>query len=176
MNEVKSVLSNVHPDNALLPQLRVNRGKLSPESFMVDHVLDSLTQVFSSHNSIFQDIADSKFALVALGRASSAKFKNFYKNVKMVFEATKSTTVKEEQALNKECKGIRILALTHLSGKHCVPVDHPHLYLPAVCFNQVERPASRNHMFKFTQFRKPAHWSDSPQIWSRQCSASRGER
>ena len=67
MDKAKSLLSHVHPDNALSPQLRVNRGELSPKSFIVDHLLDSLAQIFNSHNSIVQDMTDSKFALVAFG-------------------------------------------------------------------------------------------------------------
>ena len=74
LDEIESLLSHVHPDNALSPQLRVNRGELSPKSFIVDHILDSLAQLFSSHNLIsHQDILDPKFALVAFGRATSAK-------------------------------------------------------------------------------------------------------
>ena len=105
---MKSLLSHVHPDNALSPQLRVNRGELSPKSFIVDHILDSLAQVFSSNNSISQDIFDSKFALVALGRATSAKLENLDEHVNMVVEAKQGLLVKEEQALNKECQGIGI--------------------------------------------------------------------
>ena len=93
---MKSLLSHVHPDNALSPQLRVNRGELSPKSLIVDHLLDSLAQLFCSHNSILQDMADSKFALVALGRATSAKLENLDEHVNTVFEATKSSIVKEE--------------------------------------------------------------------------------
>ena len=76
MDKVKSLFSHVHPDNALSPQLRVNRGELSPKTFMVDHIPDSLAQLFNIHNSICQDTIDSKFALVAFGRATSAKLKN----------------------------------------------------------------------------------------------------
>ena len=101
MNKVKSFLSHVHPDNALSPQLRVNRGELSPKSDIVDHLLDSLAQVFSIHISTLQDIIDSKFALVALGRATSAKLKNLDEHVNLVFQANESSIVKEEQALNK---------------------------------------------------------------------------
>ena len=108
-DEVKSLLSHVHPDNALSSQLRVNRGELSPKSFKVDHILDSLAQQFSSHSSISQDMIDSKFALVALGRATSAKLQNLYEHINMVTEAMKSIVVNEEQALNKECQGIGIL-------------------------------------------------------------------
>ena len=107
-DKVKSLLSHVHPDDALSPQLRVNRGELSPKSLMVDHLLDSLAQLFSSHNSIWQDIINSKFALVALGRATSAKLENLDEHVNMVSEAIKSIVIKEEQALNKECQAIGI--------------------------------------------------------------------
>ena len=103
---MKSLLSHVHPDNALSPQLRVNRGELSPKSFKVDHLLDSLTKLLSSHNSICQDMVDSKFALVALGRATSAKLENLDEHIDMVFQAMESIAVKEEQALIKECQGI----------------------------------------------------------------------
>ena len=104
-NKVKSLLPHVDPDNALLPQLRVNRGELSPKSFKVDHLLDSLAQVFSSHNSVVQHTLDSKFALVALGRATSAKLKNLNEHVNMVSQATKSSDIKEEQALKKRISG-----------------------------------------------------------------------
>ena len=67
MDKAKSLLPHVHSDNALTPQLRVNRGELSPKSLIVDHLLDSLAQIFNSHNSIVQDMTDSKFALVAFG-------------------------------------------------------------------------------------------------------------
>jgi len=90
---VKSLLSHVHSDNALSLQLRVNRGEFSSKSFMVDHLLDSLAQVFNSHNSILQDMADSKFALVALGRATSAKLKNLDEHINMVSQVIKSSIV-----------------------------------------------------------------------------------
>ena len=61
-DEVKSLLPHVHPDNALSPQLRVNRGELSPKSFKVDHILDSLAQVFISHKSIVQHTLDILYA------------------------------------------------------------------------------------------------------------------
>ena len=51
---------------------------------------------------------DSKFALVALGRATSAKLENLDEHINTVFEATKSNVVKEEDALNKECQDIGI--------------------------------------------------------------------
>ena len=101
-DKVKSLLSHVHPDNALSSQLRVNRGELSPKSFIVDHILDSHAQLFSSHISIVQDRINSKFALVALGRATSAKLQNLDQHVNMVSGAMKSFTVKEEQTLNKK--------------------------------------------------------------------------
>ena len=107
-NEMKSPLPHVHPDDALSPQLRVNRGELSPKSLIVDHILHSLAQVFSSHILILQDMANSKFALVALGRATSTKLENLDVHINMVVEATKSCVVKEEQALNKESQGIGI--------------------------------------------------------------------
>ena len=108
MDKVKSLLSHLHSDDTLSAQFRVNRGELSPKSLMVDHLLDSLAQLFSSHNSIPQDRIDSKFALVALGRATSAKLENLDQHINMVSEAMKSSVTKEEQALNKECQGIGI--------------------------------------------------------------------
>ena len=96
---MKPLLSYFNPDDALSPQLRVNRGKLSPKSSVVDHILDSLAQIFSSHSLICQDITDSKFALVALGRATSAKFENLDEHINTVFEASKSIVVKKESYL-----------------------------------------------------------------------------
>ena len=82
---MKFLLPHVYPDDALSPQLRVNIGKLSPKSFIVDHILDSLAQDFRSHNSIFQVKIDCIFALVALGRATSAKLEYFDEHINMVF-------------------------------------------------------------------------------------------
>ena len=103
-DEVKPLLPHLNPDDALSLQLRMNGGELSLKSLIVDHLLDSLAQIFSSHNPILQDIIDSKFALVALGRATSAKLQNLDENIKMVFEAIKSTVAKEEQALGRMSK------------------------------------------------------------------------
>ena len=104
-NKVKSLLPHVDPDNALLPQLRVNRGELSPKRVIVDHISDSLGQLFTNHDcGIGQDTIDSKFALVALCRATSAKLKNLDEHVNMLVEAMKSIVVKEEQALGKMSK------------------------------------------------------------------------
>ena len=69
----------------------------------MDHLLNSLAKFSSSQNSISQDRIDSKFALVALGRATSAKLKNLDEHVNMVSMATESLVIKEEQALHKEC-------------------------------------------------------------------------
>ena len=104
MDEIKSIFSHIHPDNAFSLQLRVNTGELSPKSLIVNDILDSLVQIFSSQNSILQDRTDSKFTLIALGRATSAKLKNLDEHVNMVFEAMESRFVKEEEALNKEFK------------------------------------------------------------------------
>ena len=108
-DKVKSLLSHVHSDNALSPQLRMNRGELSSKSFMVDHILDSFAQLFSSHISSVQDRINSKFALVALGRASSAKLKNLDEHVNMAFEAMQGIAVKEEQALKEYVKALKYL-------------------------------------------------------------------
>ena len=61
--------------------------------------MDSLAQLLSSYNLIVQDISDSKFALVALGRATSAKLENFDEHVNMVSQAMQSIADEEEQAL-----------------------------------------------------------------------------
>ena len=64
----------------------------------------------------------------------------------------------------------------HLSGKHSVPIDHPHLHLPALCSNQVGGVTRSSHIFKFTTFFKPAHWLNSCQviIRSNNCSIISG--
>ena len=67
----------------------------------MDHILDSLAQLLSSHNSIIQDMTYSKFALVAFGRATSAKLENLDEHIDIVFQAFESSVVKEEQALIK---------------------------------------------------------------------------
>ena len=54
--------------------------------------------------------------------------------------------------------------LDHLSGKHQVPVEHPHLHLPALRSHKVVGITSISHMVKFVQFLKPAHWSNSFQV------------
>ena len=45
----------------------------------------------------------ASLALVALCLATSAKLKNLDEHINIVVEATKSSVVKEEQALNVEC-------------------------------------------------------------------------
>ena len=45
---------------------------------------DILAQLFSNHVSIRQDMIDSKFALVALGRATSAKLNDLYEHIHML--------------------------------------------------------------------------------------------
>ena len=106
MDKVKSLFLHVHPDDALSPQLRVNRGELSPKSVIVDHIPDSLSKVFSNYLLICQDISNAKFALVALGRATSAKLKNLDKHINMVCQAMKRISDMEEQALNEECQEV----------------------------------------------------------------------
>ena len=118
-NKVKSLLPHVHPDDALSPQLRVNRGELSPKSLMVDHILDSFAQLFSSHNLIFQHLIDSKFALVALDRATSAKLKNLDEHVNVVVEATKSIVIKEEQALKRKVNSFVCLVNSLVWEEQC---------------------------------------------------------
>ena len=44
--EVKPLLSNLNPDYALSPQLRVDRGELSSKCVIMDHLLDSNSQLF----------------------------------------------------------------------------------------------------------------------------------
>ena len=104
MDKVKSLLPHIHPDNALLSQLRVNRSELSPKSAYVDHLLDRLAQLFSSYILNVQDIMDSKFTLVAFCRTTSAKLKNLDQDIHTALEAVKSIIVKEEQALGRMSK------------------------------------------------------------------------
>ena len=81
MDEVKPLLSHLNPDYALSPQLRVDGGELSPESFPVDHFLDKASKSTINHTSIQQDMIDSIFALVALCRATSAKLQNLDQDI-----------------------------------------------------------------------------------------------
>ena len=48
-DKVKSLLSHVHSGNALSPQLRVNRGELSPKCVIVDPVEASIVP----HSELF---------------------------------------------------------------------------------------------------------------------------
>ena len=72
-------------------RLRVDRGKLSSKCVIVDHLLDKIAQLFHIrfiHISIRQDIANSKFTLVALCRATSAKLQNLDQDIHTELEAT----------------------------------------------------------------------------------------
>ena len=87
-DEVKPLLSHLNPDYALLPQLRVDGGKLSSECVIVDHFLDKLTQLLLiKHICVCKDLTDCKFALVALCRATSAKLQNLDQDIHTELEA-----------------------------------------------------------------------------------------
>ena len=98
---MKPLLPNFHPDDALSPQLRVDRGELFPENFPVDDFLDKAFKFSINHISINQNIVDSIFTLEAFCRASSAKLQDFYQDINIELEAFKSFVAKEEQALER---------------------------------------------------------------------------
>ena len=100
-DEVEPLLPHLNPDDALSPQLRVDGGELSPESFEVDHFLDKASKFSINHISIHQYIKDSIFTLVALCRATSAKLQDFDQDINIELEAAKSFVAKEEQALER---------------------------------------------------------------------------
>ena len=77
LDKAKPLLLHLNPDDALSPQLRVNRGELSPNCVIVDHLLDSLTKSSIRLISILQDIIGCKFTIVAFCRAASAKLQDF---------------------------------------------------------------------------------------------------
>ena len=81
MDEVKPLLPHLNPDDALSPQLRVDGGELSSESFPVDHFLDKASKFSINNISIREDMIDSIFALVALCRATSAKLQDFDQDI-----------------------------------------------------------------------------------------------
>ena len=87
-DDVKPLLPHLNPDDALSPQLRVDGGELSPESFEVDHFLDKASKSTINHISIQQDMIDSIFALVALCRATSAKLQDFDQDINIELEAS----------------------------------------------------------------------------------------
>ena len=97
--EVKPLLPYFYPDDALSPQLRMNRGKLSPESVIVDHLLDNIAKLSDVYIPIFQDTTDCVFALVAFYQAASAKLQNFQENINSVPESKQGCVAEEEQAL-----------------------------------------------------------------------------
>ena len=85
---MKPLLSNLNPDYALSPQLRVDRGELSTQSVIVDHLLDKIAQLFHiRHISIHKDITDCEFTLVAPCRATSAKFQNLDQDIHSELDA-----------------------------------------------------------------------------------------
>ena len=98
---MKPLLPNFHPDDALSPQLRVDGGELSSESFEVDNFLDQVSKFSIDHISIPEDMIDSIFALVALCRATSAKLQDFDQDINIELAAFKSFVAKEEQALER---------------------------------------------------------------------------
>ena len=50
-NEAKPLIPHLNPNDALTPQLRVNRGELPTKSVMVDNLPDDTAQLFSAHKS-----------------------------------------------------------------------------------------------------------------------------
>ena len=98
---MKPLLPHLNPDDALSPQLRMDGGKLSPESVIVDHFLDKSSKFTIEHISIHEYMIDSIFTLVALCRASSAKLQDFDQDINIEFEASKSSIAEEEQALER---------------------------------------------------------------------------
>ena len=98
---MKPFLPNFHPVNTLSPQLRVDGGELSPESFEVDHFLDKASKFSINNICIQQDRIDSIFTLVALCRATSAKLQDFDQDINIELAAAESFVAKEEQALER---------------------------------------------------------------------------
>ena len=87
-DEVKPLLSHLNPDDALLPQIRVDGGELSSKGMKVDHLLDNIAQLSHiRHISIGQGIVDRKFTLVALCWATSAKLQNLDQDIHTELEA-----------------------------------------------------------------------------------------
>ena len=102
----------------------------------MDHLLDNITQLFRGQISIVEDVADAIFTLVTFCWAASAKLQDFYENIHTEFESFKGSVVEEEQALKRRSRHLNVYC-SHLSRKHNVPVEHPHLHLPALCSHQV---------------------------------------
>ena len=50
-NEAKPLIPHLNPNDALTPQLRVNRGESPSKSVMVDNLLDDTAQLLSAHES-----------------------------------------------------------------------------------------------------------------------------
>ena len=98
---MKPLLPHLNPDDALSLQLRVDGGELSPESAIVDHILDIAPKFSIDHICIHQDIIDSIFTLVALCRATSAKLQDFDQDINIELAAAESFVAKEEQALER---------------------------------------------------------------------------
>ena len=85
---MKPLLPHLNPGDALSPQLRVDGGELSPESFEVDHFLYTASKFSINHICIHQDRIDSVLTLVALCRASSAKLQDFDQDIDNELEAS----------------------------------------------------------------------------------------
>ena len=83
---MKPLLLHLNPRDALSPQLRMDRGELSPKSEVMDHLLDIGTQVSPSHVPIHQDNVNCIFTLVAFCRAACAKLQNLCENVNFELE------------------------------------------------------------------------------------------
>ena len=86
-NKPKPLFPHLNLDDALLPQLRMDRGELSSKSEVMDHLLDIGTQVSSSLVSIHQDNVNCIFTLVAFCRAACAKLQNLCENVNFELES-----------------------------------------------------------------------------------------
>ena len=96
LDKAKPLLPDLDPDYALVPQFRVDGGKLSPNCEVVDHFLDKTAQISSSYLifiKVSQSSHDCIFTLVALCRATSAKLQDFDEDICAASEALQRSFV-----------------------------------------------------------------------------------
>ena len=72
-DELEPLLPHLHPGDAFSHQVRVDGGELATDGLVVDDLLDGRPHLLHALNAlVLKCFVDSKLALVALGRATSA--------------------------------------------------------------------------------------------------------
>ena len=74
--EVQPIVPDLHPGDALGPEVAVDGGELAPDGPVVDDLPQGGSKLVTGRLSVYQHIIHGILALVALGRAAGAELEN----------------------------------------------------------------------------------------------------